>query len=82
MEEEGYIVLKDVRKVFGSKKVLNGINVSVPKGQSLVVIAFRLSREATPGCRTWPGASSTVRAGTSMVLAPPWIRLPSSAEPR
>ena len=38
MEEEGYIVLKDVRKVFGSKKVLNGINVSVPKGQSLVVI--------------------------------------------
>src|SRR6266567_5457965 len=38
MQDEDYIVLKDVRKVFGSKKVLNGINVSVPKGQSLVVI--------------------------------------------
>jgi phospholipid/cholesterol/gamma-HCH transport system ATP-binding protein len=38
MEENGHIVLKDVRKAFGPKKVLNGINVSVPKGQSLVVI--------------------------------------------
>ncbi len=36
--ENGYIVLKDVRKSFGSKKVLNGITISVPKGQSLVVI--------------------------------------------
>jgi phospholipid/cholesterol/gamma-HCH transport system ATP-binding protein len=38
MEENGYIVLKDVRKAFGSKKVLNGINISVPKAHSLVVI--------------------------------------------
>jgi phospholipid/cholesterol/gamma-HCH transport system ATP-binding protein len=35
---EGHIVLQDVRKSFGSKTVLNGINLSVPKGQSLVVI--------------------------------------------
>ncbi|MFL5260432.1 MAG: ABC transporter ATP-binding protein [Hyphomicrobiales bacterium] len=35
---DGYIVLGDVRKAFGRKKVLNGINISVPKGQSLVVI--------------------------------------------
>ena len=35
---EGHIVLHDVRKSFGSKTVLNGINLSVPKGQSLVVI--------------------------------------------
>jgi len=38
MEENGHIVLKDVRKAFGSKKVLNGITLSVPKSQSLVVI--------------------------------------------
>ncbi|MGE3875835.1 MAG: ABC transporter ATP-binding protein [Parvibaculaceae bacterium] len=38
MEETGHIVLKDVRKAFGPKKVLNGINLSVPKGRSLVVI--------------------------------------------
>jgi phospholipid/cholesterol/gamma-HCH transport system ATP-binding protein len=38
MEENGHIVLKNVRKAFGRKKVLNGINISVPKGQSLVVI--------------------------------------------
>src|SRR4029079_1011367 len=36
--ENGYIVLDDVHKSFGSKKVLNGISISVPKGQSLVVI--------------------------------------------
>jgi phospholipid/cholesterol/gamma-HCH transport system ATP-binding protein len=35
---DGYIVLDDVRKSFGKMKVLNGINISVPKGQSLVVI--------------------------------------------
>jgi phospholipid/cholesterol/gamma-HCH transport system ATP-binding protein len=35
---EGHIVLQDVRKSFGPKHVLNGINISVPKGQSLVVI--------------------------------------------
>ena len=29
---------KDVRKSFNSKHVLNGINLSVPKGHSLVVI--------------------------------------------
>src|SRR5437868_11740635 len=38
MDENGHIVLKDVRKAFGTKKVLNGINISVPKSQSLVVI--------------------------------------------
>lgn len=35
---EGHIILSDVRKAFGPKHVLNGINLSVPKGQSLVVI--------------------------------------------
>ena len=38
MDEDGHIVLKDVRKAFGPKKVLNGVNLSVPKGRSLVVI--------------------------------------------
>jgi phospholipid/cholesterol/gamma-HCH transport system ATP-binding protein len=38
MDESAHIVLKDVRKAFGTKKVLNGINLSVPKGRSLVVI--------------------------------------------
>jgi phospholipid/cholesterol/gamma-HCH transport system ATP-binding protein len=33
-----HIVLSDVRKAFGPKKVLNGLNISVPKGRSLVVI--------------------------------------------
>jgi len=37
-ENNGHIVLADVHKAFGSKKVLNGISLSVPKGQSLVVI--------------------------------------------
>lgn len=32
------IELKNVRKAFGPKKVLNGIDISVEKGQSLVVI--------------------------------------------
>ena len=32
------IVLKDVHKAFGAKKVLNGVNLSVPTGTSLVVI--------------------------------------------
>jgi len=35
---DGHIVLSGVRKAFGPKKVLNGINLSVAKGQSLVVI--------------------------------------------
>ena len=35
---EGHIVLRDVRKSFGPKHVLNGVNLSVAKGQSLVVI--------------------------------------------
>ena len=35
---EGHIVLQDLRKSFNSKHVLNGINLSVPKGHSLVVI--------------------------------------------
>ncbi len=35
---EAHIVLKDLRKGFGAKQVLNGINLSVLKGHSLVVI--------------------------------------------
>ncbi len=35
---EGHIVLENVRKSFGPKHVLNGISLSVQKGQSLVVI--------------------------------------------
>ena len=34
----GHIVLDGVKKSFGPKHVLNGINLSVPKGHSLVVI--------------------------------------------
>jgi phospholipid/cholesterol/gamma-HCH transport system ATP-binding protein len=34
----GYIVLHNVRKSFGPKLVLDGVNLSVPKGRSLVVI--------------------------------------------
>lgn len=33
-----HIVLKEVRKAFGSKQVLNGLDISVAKGRSLVVI--------------------------------------------
>lgn len=33
-----HIVLEDVRKAFGPKHVLNGINLSVPRSHSLVVI--------------------------------------------
>lgn len=35
---EGHIVLENVRKSFGPKHVLNGIDLVVPKGHSLVVI--------------------------------------------
>jgi len=35
---EAFIELTDVRKSFGSKHVLNGVTLSVPKGHSLVVI--------------------------------------------
>lgn len=35
---EPHILLKDVRKSFGPKHVLNGVNVSVERGHSLVVI--------------------------------------------
>ncbi len=38
MNDDGHIVLTNVHKAFGAKKVLNGINISVPRGQSLVVI--------------------------------------------
>jgi phospholipid/cholesterol/gamma-HCH transport system ATP-binding protein len=38
MKKEGHIVLRDVRKSFGPKVVLNGVSLSVPKGRSLVVI--------------------------------------------
>ena len=35
---DGHIVLENVHKSFGPKHVLNGVNLSVPKGHSLVVI--------------------------------------------
>jgi phospholipid/cholesterol/gamma-HCH transport system ATP-binding protein len=35
---EGHIVLENLRKGFGPKQVLNGVSLSVNKGQSLVVI--------------------------------------------
>ena len=38
MSEQAHIVLKDVRKSFGPKHVLNGVNLSVDRGHSLVVI--------------------------------------------
>ena len=38
MTEQPHIELKDVRKSFGPKHVLNGINLSVDRGHSLVVI--------------------------------------------
>jgi phospholipid/cholesterol/gamma-HCH transport system ATP-binding protein len=38
MTETAKVELKNVRKSFGSKKVLNGVDLSVEKGQSLVVI--------------------------------------------
>jgi phospholipid/cholesterol/gamma-HCH transport system ATP-binding protein len=38
MDENGHIVLKNVHKAFGPKQVLNGVNLSVPKGRSVVVI--------------------------------------------
>jgi phospholipid/cholesterol/gamma-HCH transport system ATP-binding protein len=36
--DEPHIALKDVRKSFGSNHVLNGIDLAVPKGHSMVVI--------------------------------------------
>jgi len=38
MSEPYKIELQDVHKSFGSKKVLNGVNLTVPKGSSLVII--------------------------------------------
>ncbi len=38
MSDQPHIELKDVRKSFGLKHVLNGINLSVDRGHSLVVI--------------------------------------------
>jgi phospholipid/cholesterol/gamma-HCH transport system ATP-binding protein len=38
MDENGHIVLRNVHKAFGPKQVLNGVNLSVPKGRSVVVI--------------------------------------------
>jgi len=38
MSDQPHIVLRDVRKSFGPKHVLNGVNVSVERGHSLVVI--------------------------------------------
>ncbi len=38
MKNEKHIVLKDVKKAFGSKIVLRGTNLSVNRGESLVVI--------------------------------------------
>ncbi len=33
-----HIALKDVHKAFGSKRVLNGVNLEIPRGQSVVII--------------------------------------------
>lgn len=33
-----HIAMKDVRKAFGSKHVLNGVNLDIPRGQSVVII--------------------------------------------
>ncbi len=38
MAGEAHLTLENVHKSFGRKHVLNGINISVPKGNSLVVI--------------------------------------------
>ena len=38
MAQQPHIVLSGVRKAFGKKQVLNGLDVSVEKGRSLVVI--------------------------------------------
>ena len=38
MRAAPHILLKDVRKNFGPKQVLNGVDLAVPKGRSLVVI--------------------------------------------
>ena len=38
MSEQAHIALNDVRKAFGPKQVLNGVNLSVKRGHSLVVI--------------------------------------------
>ena len=33
-----HIAMKDVRKAFGPKHVLNGVNLDIPRGQSVVII--------------------------------------------
>ncbi|MGI9371718.1 MAG: ABC transporter ATP-binding protein [Hyphomicrobiales bacterium] len=38
MSEDLHIKLRDVRKSFGPKDVLNGINLDVPRGESVVII--------------------------------------------
>ncbi|HMT14691.1 MAG TPA: ATP-binding cassette domain-containing protein, partial [Aestuariivirga sp.] len=38
MRAAPHILLKDVKKSFGPKQVLNGVDLAVPKGRSLVVI--------------------------------------------
>ncbi len=38
MSEDLHIKMRDVRKAFGAKHVLNGINLDVPRGQSVVII--------------------------------------------
>jgi phospholipid/cholesterol/gamma-HCH transport system permease protein len=63
MEETGHIVLKDVRKAFGPTKVLNGVNLSVPKGRSMVVIGgSRFNAESL--------VSSIVALGITRELGP------------
>ena len=37
-EPSVHIALKDVRKAFGPKQVLNGVNLDIPRGQSVVII--------------------------------------------
>ncbi|MGI9484037.1 MAG: ABC transporter ATP-binding protein [Hyphomicrobiales bacterium] len=38
MSEDLHIRMRDVRKAFGPKHVLNGINLDVPRGESVVII--------------------------------------------
>ena len=32
------IELRDVHKAFGSKEILRGVNLTIPKGESMVII--------------------------------------------
>lgn len=55
MSEKIKIQLKGVKKTFGTKKVLQGVDLTVPEGKSLVVIG---------GSGTGKSVNSQMRAGT------------------